>query len=196
MRNKITLFVILGLTLITMNFSNSYGASTCSRDCFSPTLGLSNDGERLVNNGFTIKNHAFDVEQFEQTIPTQNYKVGDTINIKLVVYENNGVDSLSHISLIIGDFPDRYHEIHRASIFWDQKFDGTVTVGTLDFDNILKDVIVKAQKIDSFNTELDISFSIIKPLDVSSIRVDMWDQIRSSRTNYFTNAISVDPRNS
>lgn len=187
------ILVLLGIgSVFLINYvTDVHAYNTCSRDCLAPTLGLSSNGDRVVENGFSINGKSFNVAEYSQTIPTQNYKVGETVNIRLLVYENSGTDSLAHVSLIIGDFPDRFHETQKVMMLWDQKFDGTQTVGTIDFEKLVKDVKIKATKVDPFVTALDISFSFSKKLETSSIKVDTWDQIRSYRVNYFMNAIEV-----
>jgi hypothetical protein len=154
-------------------------------------MGVLDNGKVVVSGGLRINNDAYDVADFSQSIPTTNLKVGDIVTIRLIVNENDGYKGLSHVSLGIGKYPDLKHQVDNAVISWDQKFDGTKSVNVLDQNGILRGTQVSATALDEFNTVLTFSFKVTHPLDTSSLKVDMWDQNRSERVNYFTDALAV-----
>lgn len=194
MMNKTLLHTLVAIgimsTLSIATLTNVYAENACRRDCQAPTMGVFDNGKRIVSGGLTINGQTFDVNDELQTIPTQVSNTGETITVRLLVYENTGVNNLAHVTLGIGDYPDHNHESEKVSISWDQKFDGTKSFSVSDSKGLLKGVNVVATPLDTFTTALDFSFSATQPLD-GSIKVDMWDGNRSDRTNYFTNAISV-----
>jgi len=195
MNVSVLAIIIAGILTTSIYSQNSFAEnSRCSIDCVAPTLGQLDDGTRLVEKGLTINDQSFDVTQYSQVIPTQTFKVGQPIKVKMLVYENNGVKSLRHVSLAISDYKDERNQYQKAAISYIQEFDGTQKTEILDFDNLFDNVKVNAVQIDQFITSVIISFNIQKPIDTSSLIVDMWDDARSSRKNIFLDALQIDKK--
>ena len=180
---------ILSLSLFTIN---GYAENAkCSRDCEAPTLGVLDDGQRVVDNGITINGRAFEVSNQIQTNPTMTITTGNTAKVKLMVYENNGVDSFRHASIAISDYQDDKNRNDKVAISFDQDFAGIQSFNVIDPEGFVKDVDVKATKLDQWTTEVVYSFKAVKPFDTSAIVVQMWDEDQSSRSNVFLNAIKA-----
>lgn len=194
--NKPLLAILIAGILTTSIYSqNSFAENSgCRGDCVAPTLGQLDDGARLVEKGLTINAQSFDVMQYSQVIPTQMFKVGQPIKVKMLVYENNGVESLRHVSLAISDYKDERNQNEKAAISFIQEFDGTQKTSILDFDKLFDNVKVSATTIDSFTTSIVITFSIQKPIETSSLIIDTWDDAKSSRKNIFLDAIKVEKK--
>lgn len=195
MNVSVLVILIAGILTVSIYSQNSFAEnSRCSVDCVAPTLGLLDDGMRLVENGLTINDQSFDVAQYSQVIPTQTFKVGQSIKVKMLVYENSGVKSLRHVSLAISDYKDERNQYQKASISFIQEFDGTQKTEVLDFDRLFDNIKVSATPIDQFTTSIVVAFNIQKPIDTSSLVVDMWDDARSSRKNIFLDAIKIEEK--
>ena len=178
-------------TVIISQSSFVDAAISCSRDCTPPTLGVTDNGRRVIENGFMINDKSFNVESHSQSIPTQVFKTGDKVTIKLTGYENSGISNMRHVTLAITDYNNKHDYHDKAKISIDHSFDGAVTRNVADATGLLDKVNVKAQRIDSFTGTLTISFVVAKPLNTSSITVHMWDAGLSTNTNIFEDAIQV-----
>jgi len=194
----IFLLVIFSVTVFFINDQIAFGnhsATRCATECQSPTLGLSSDSRRIVSDGFGINGQFFDVEYFSQKIPTQNFTVGETVDISLRVYENSGTQYLEHVALsIIMEEPKRIYGIvvgnNESIISWNQKFDGTQSVDLVDPYDLIDDFEVKSS-IENNTTILNFMFNVTEPIDSKDIRVKMWDFRRNNWNNYFYEAITV-----
>ncbi len=181
--------VLSSVSLLTVNsFAEN---ADCSGDCEAPTLGVLDDGQRVVTNGLTINSRSVNVEEQIQSIPTTTFNTGDTAKVKLVVYENNGVSGLRHTSLTISDYKDDKHSSDKATVSFDQNFEGTQTVTVTDPDGFLKGATAKATELNEFTTLVEFSFTIMKPFDTSAVIVESWDAKLSSRSNVFLNAVKA-----
>ncbi len=194
----IFLLVIFSVTVFFINDQIAFGnhsATRCATECQSPTLGLSSDSRRIVSDGFGINGQFFDVEYFSQKIPTQNFTVGETVDISLRVYENSGTQYLEHVALsIVMEEPKRINGLvvgnNESIISWNQKFDGTQSVDLVDPYDLIDDFEVKSS-IENNTTILNFMFNVIEPIDSKDIRVKMWDYRKNSWNNYFYEAITV-----
>lgn len=182
------LLIVAGILSSVSMFTNAY-SEICSTPCEAPTIGTLNDGQRIVENGLIINGRAFDVTGLKQTIPVNTLNTGDIAKIKLVVYENEGVDSLRHASIIISDFGDDNNRNDLASISFNQDFTGMQTVDVMDPSGIFKGATAKATQLDSFRTEVTFSFKTMKPFATSDLIVQLWDNEPSLRTNVFFDAV-------
>ena len=193
--------VLLSVTLFSLN--NSFADTGCRRDCEPPTLGFLYTGQQVVEKGFTINGKSFDVSELTQTIPTTAVRTGDTVTISLIVYENSGAGYLRNTALSLGKYADDNHRNEIATISFKQPFSASpghpltsgsdvsqVTVVT-DPDGYLKDVKVKAHEVDSYRTQVDMSFKVTKQMDVSDVIIETMDAKLGSRDNVLFNALKV-----
>ena len=192
---KVLLQVLIAvgvLSSVSLFAVNSFAENAnCSRDCEAPTIGALDNGQRVVENGLTLGGYSVNVEQHLQTIPTQAFSTGNTVKAKLLVYENDGTRGLRHVSLAISDYQDDKHHSDKATISFDQDFEGKQTVSVTDDANLLKGATVTATPLDEFNTSVEFSFVIMKPFDTSAVIVESWDADHSSRSNVFLEAIKA-----
>jgi hypothetical protein len=182
------LLIVAGILSSVSMFTNAY-SEICETPCEAPTIGALDNGQQIVENGLIINGRAFDVEGLKQTIPVNTLNTGDTARIKLMVYENEGVDSLRHASITISDYRDDNNRNDLASISFNQDFTGMQTVDVVDPDGFIKDATAKATQLDSFRTEILFSFKTMKPFDTSDLVVQLWDDEPSLRTNVFFDAV-------
>jgi hypothetical protein len=181
--------MLSSVSLLTVNVYAEN--ANCSRDCEAPTLGVLDNGQRVVEKGLTINGRAFDVAHQIQTVTTTNVKTGGQVKATLLVHENNGISGIRQVALAIADYKDDRNRNEIATIIYNQAFTGVQSVSLVDPEGILKDVSVKPTPIDQFKTSLEFSFVIAKPVDASAILIQTVDESRSSRTNVFLDAIAV-----
>lgn len=192
--------VILSTSLITLS---AFADTGCRRDCEAPTLGVTYEGKRMVDNGFTLDGKPFDVEELTQTLPTTKVRTGDVVKIRLVVFENSGAEFLQGTSLSIGNYVDDNHVNTMATISYKSVFNAVLkqslsqdsdvskTFTVDDPSGMLKGVDVKTSEIDSYRTAIDMSFIVKKPIPTSDIFVQTLDAKKNTKTNVFRDAITV-----
>jgi hypothetical protein len=182
------LLIAAGILSSAILATNAY-AEICDKNCEAPTIGVINNGHRIVDNGLIINGRAFTAEENIQAIPTMTLTTGNTAKIKLQVYEDDGVGAIEHVSIAISDYKDDRNQNELASIAFEQDFTGEQTVKVVDPNGILKSATAKATQIDQFRTMVEYSFKVVKPFDTSSLIVNMWDSGRAARTNVFLDAV-------
>ncbi len=189
---KILLQLVIAAGILSSVFilTTAY-AEICDRPCEAPTIGVLDNGQRIVENGLVISGRAFDVENQIQTIPTMTLNIGTLSKIKLVVYENDGVAALRNVAITISDYQDDKNRNDKARISFNQAFTGAQTVSVMDNGGLLKDATATATQLDEFRTEVVFSFRPVKPVDTSALVVDLWDQDQSSRTNVIRDAVKI-----
>ncbi|NDB46402.1 MAG: hypothetical protein EB163_03800 [Nitrososphaeria archaeon] len=199
---KLALTAVLTLLSISL-VSISFADTGCRRDCQPPTLGVTYEGQKVVEKGFTINDKSFDVSERTQTVPTTGLRTGQQVNIKMIAYENSGSEYLRDVSLSIGKFNDDFHKDIVATVSFKQVFSALVghamtsdsdisqTSAVVDPTGLLKDVTVKSSKLDTYRTAVDMSFKIQRPLDVSDIIIQTMDAKRETGYNVLYNAIKV-----
>ena len=195
----IAVFALLSISLVSISFADT----GCRRDCEPPTLGVLYTGQKVVEKGFTISDKSFDVSERTQTLPTTAFRTGQSVNIKLIAYENSGAAYLRDVSLSIGNFEDDRHQNIIATISFQQPVTGLIghaltsgsdvsqTSHVVDPTGLLKDISVKASGIDSYRTAIDMSFKIQRPLDASDIIIQTMDAKRETGYNVLYDAIKV-----
>ncbi|MEM2786286.1 MAG: hypothetical protein QXW37_07210 [Candidatus Nitrosotenuis sp.] len=176
------------LSSATILTTNAY-AERCDINCEAPTIGVINNGQRIVDNGLIINGRAFTAEENIQSIPTMTLTTGNTAKIKLEVYEDGGVNEIRHVSIAISDYKDDRNQNELASIWLEQDFTGEQNVRVVDPNGIFKSATAKMTPTDQFRVMVEFSFKVMKPFGTSSLVVDMWDSGRASRTNVFLDAV-------
>jgi len=197
------LIAVTVLSLVSLLAVNASADTGCRRDCEAPTMGVTYEGKRIVENGFTINGRSFNVEELVQTLPTTKVRTGEIVKIQLIVFENSGGEYLKNTSLSIGDYADDTHVNILSTISFDQNFvallksplsqDSDISKSTtiIDPNGFLKDVMIKTSEVDSYRTAIEIIFRVTKPIDASDIIVKTIDAKKNSKINVFYDAIAV-----
>lgn len=200
---KLPLIIAASVLLSVSLFPYSFADTSCRRDCEPPTLGVLYTGQRVVENGLTINEKSFNVAELAQTLPTINVKTGQSVTVKLVVYENSGATYLRDVSLSIAKFEDDRHKNILATMSFKQPFTGALgrplvsgsdvsQVTSVDDPNgLLKDVTIKSSEIDSYRTGIVMSFKVLKPLAASDLIIQTMDAKRETGSNVFYDAIKI-----
>lgn len=191
MKNILLTTLLIGIMATIASQISFVDAVSCKGDCTPPTLGVTDNGRRIVENGLVINNVPFNVDSFSQTIPTQVFSKGDKVTIQLTAYENDGISNLRHVTLGIGDVVNNKEAKIPVKITVERSFTGQVSQNVADPAGLLKNVGVTAKRIDAFTGSMTISFVVTKPLDTSDIVVRLWDAGTTSSINIFEDAIQV-----
>ncbi len=201
---SVTVILLAVLLVGLINFEEVYAAlspNNCKTECQPPSLGLDlKESRRYVNDGFGINEQFYDVEYFSQTIPTQNFTVGDTVNVRLTIFENSGHQYLEYVGLsIVIDEPfirgGMLVEEYKSTIAWIKKFDGTKSIDVSDSYDLI-DVINVTDSVENNRTILDYEFIVTNPIESKTITVKMWDYKRNVWNNHFYEAITVTEKDS
>ena len=191
MKNLLLATFLIGVLATATSHASFVEAVSCRGDCTPPTLGLTDNARRVVENGFVINDMAFNVESFSQTIPTQVFATGDKVTIQLTAYENSGTGNIRHVTLGIGQVENNKEAKVPVKITVERSFTGQVTQNVVDQAGFLKNVVITAKRIDAFTGSMTISFVVVKPFDTSDIIVRLWDAGSTSSINVFEDAIQV-----
>jgi len=201
---SVTVILLAVLLAGLINFEEAYasiGANSCDGECQPPSLGLDLDGSRrYVNDGFGINGQFYDVNYFSQTIPTQNFTVGDTVNVRLTIFENSGPQYLEYVglSIVVDESFIRggmLVEEYESTIAWIKKFDGIKSIDVDDSYDLI-DVINVTDSVENSRTILDYEFIVTNPIESKTIKVKMWDYKRNVWNNHFYEAITVTEKDS
>jgi len=186
----LALFAMVPLFMIALSIGytgEADASSGCSGDCSPPTLGVL-EAQQIVKGGLTINGQTFDVTYFSQTIPAQSFDRGEQISITLLIYENSGIDKLEHVELVM-DVSGADSESGKVSVAWNKKFDGTLTVDVLDYNNMFQDVKAQPKAVDDFQTSMTFLFDHAGPIEINGLKVTVWDYQRNVWNNYFEVAL-------
>lgn len=199
------LFVFLISSLLFFTIDESFGdhgsggGSGCSGDCTPPTMGLDPSENSLVKNGFTINQKSFDVESFDQVIPTQLSKVGQPVDVSLRIYENSGPFYLSNVKMTLGEKEEflggQWVKIYPIQIVWEQGIDGKKSFFVIDENDVISDVnVVYSISDDSAIGQVSVltyTFVPLSEINLTPIIITMWDHNLSSWTNYFYDSLKI-----
>ena len=189
----------------TLHFS-SFGSASPVRtssecdDCTAPTLGLGDDGARIVSGGFSYNGHAADVGSFFTDYPQITAQVGVENTAVLKVYDEGGTDQVRHAAIAFGLRSGQSISESRAEIAWDRDHAGTETVTVTDPHNALEssDIAVSASEAQCRPGSTDkclsvsITHSFRAPLDFDMVGTNVWDADRNGRQNYFNHGIHIE----
>ena len=173
------------------------GGSGCTGDCFAPTLGVDNEGNRLVTDGFTYNGNPINVELFFTPYPLITVDVGKKNTAEFKIYENYGPDNIRHFELAFGLGTGQFVSASKAVIVWDKTFDGIETVTVEDPDNVLQDVSVRTSTgkcADDSASEcllVTIDHTFRAPLDFNIVGTNVWDTKRNSFQNYYNHGVEI-----
>lgn len=203
MKPLIIIAIVFVLLTGFINFQETYASNSgpCTTDCQPPSLGFDlKESHRYVSDGFGINGQFYDVAYFSQAIPTQNFAVGDVVNIRLTIFENNGYQYLRYVGLsIVVEEPiirgGMLVEEFESTIEWKQKFDGIKSIDVDDSYDLLN-VLNVTDSVENNRTIIDYTFSFKQPIESKTIKVMMWDSNGNVWNNHFFEAVTVTEKDS
>ena len=169
----------------------------CRGDCEAPTLGVDNNGRRLVDNGFTYNGNPIDVERYFTPYPLVTVNVGKQNVAEFKIYENSGPDNISHFELAFGLAKGENIGMSKAVINWDKSFDGIETLTVDDPEKVFDDITVTTSEGSCSDDSsqkcllVKIEHTFRAPLDFNILGTNVWDIKRNAWQNYYNHGIEV-----
>ena len=178
--------------------SATSGGGGCRGDCQEPTLGVTNDGRRLVENGLTYNENTIDVERFFTPYPLITVDVGVENKAVFKIYDNLGPSNIRHFAMAFGLAPGQIMGTSDAVIEWNKSFDGTETVTLVDPHNVLDNVRVltsegkcRAESADDCLI-VTVFHTFREPLESDMVGTNVWDYRRNSWQNFFNHGVHIE----
>ncbi|MGY5147205.1 MAG: hypothetical protein ACW9W4_04330 [Candidatus Nitrosopumilus sp. bin_7KS] len=169
----------------------------CSGDCVEPTLGIDRNGKRVVDNGFTYNGKSIDVERYFTPYPLVTVQTGKQNVAEFKIYEDSGLDKISHLELAFGLAKGESVGMSKAVINWDRTFDGIETVTLDDPENVLDKIKVTTSEgycSEESQTKcliVKVTHTFRAPLDFDILGTNVWDIKRNAWQNYYNHGIEV-----
>jgi len=173
------------------------GGGSCGVDCTEPTLGLTSDGTRIVDNGFSYNGQSIDVDYYFTPYPLVTVNVGKQNVAEFKIYENRGPQNIQHFELAFGLANGDSIGMSKAVINWDKSFAGIETITLDDPGNVLDNVrVITSEGSCSDETETKCLIVIVEhtfraPLDFNILATNVWDTKRNAWQNYYNHGIEV-----
>ncbi len=171
----------------------------CSGDCTPPTLGVNEEGQRLVEGGFTYNGQTVDSELFYTPFPLITTTVGEQ-NIGIFkIFENQGLDKIVHLELVFGLRAGERIDDSLAKIIWDKSWDGKESIILDDPQNVFSDVKLnfttdKCRSDSSLDDDclvVAVEHTFRKPLNFDIVGTSVWDTSRNQWSNYFNHGVRI-----
>jgi len=182
--------------ILANNATNS--TTVCNSDCFSPTLGIIDNGNLYVENGFSYNGNPVDVNSFFTPYPLITVDVGRENLASFKVYDERGPQSVSHFALAFGIGQGKIFSDSKTIIEWDKSWNGQETLNVIDPENSLDNVKVVTStgscKNVLFGTDcliIDIYHTFRQQLDFNIVGTYYWDANRNAANNYFNDGIEI-----
>ncbi|MDH3611086.1 MAG: hypothetical protein OEM79_04915 [Nitrosopumilus sp.] len=183
--------------LVVDSISSSSSPSGGCNGCQPPTLGIDKNFNRIVNNGFSYNDNAVDVEHFYTPYPLIKVDVGKENTAILKIYDDGGVDSISHVGLGFGLGHGESFSQSKATISWDKTFDGREITDVFDPENALDNVKITTSTspcssvVSTECLAVKIQHTFRDELEFNMVSTNIWDNKRNSWQNYYNHGIEV-----
>ena len=169
----------------------------CSGDCEEPTLGLNDDGRRLVDGGFTYNGKSIDVERFFTPYPLVTVQTGKENTAEFKIFDNGGPNNIRHFELAFGLAKGESIGTSKVVINWDKSFDGIETVTLDDPENVLENIqVITSEGFCSDDQSqkcliIQVVHTFRAPLDFNILGTNVWDTRRNAWQNYYNHGIEI-----
>lgn len=170
-------------------------------DNTSPTLGLNNQYQRMVTNGFRYNELPVNVEYYYTEYPLTIVHIGDKNIAELKIFDDYGPEQIAHVELAFGLSKDKYFNQNGIVINYDIDSQGIGTVSQVDPDNIIDDDTLKiehkhvsciASSHDDDCLLVKIFHTFKKSKNYDIIRTNIWDKNRNTWQNFFNHGINIE----
>ena len=169
----------------------------CSGDCEEPTLGINDDGRRLVDGGFTYNGKSIDVERFFTPYPLVTVQTGKENTAEFKIFDNGGPDNIRHFELAFGLAKGESIGTSKVVINWDKSWDGIETVTLDDPENVLENIKVITSEGSCSDDQLQkclvvqVVHTFRAPLDFNILGTNVWDTRHNAWQNYYNHGIEI-----
>ena len=172
------------------------GGGGCA-DCAPPTLGIDENGRRMVTDGFMYNGRPVDVERFYTPYPLITTEIGRENVASFKIYENQGPQNIAHFSFAFGMRAGDIISESRAVIELDISHDNIRTVSVTDEHNVFDNVTVSVTdsiSCGASGTEclgVDVHHTFVDHLEFDIVGTNVWDRSRNAWQNYYNHGIDV-----
>jgi hypothetical protein len=183
--------LVIAVTATTTN-----GGGGCN-NCEAPTLGVDKNYKRIVDNGFTYNGNPIDVERYFTPYPLVTVSVGKQNIAEFKIYDDQGLDNISHLELAFGLANGESIGKSKAVINLDRTFDGVETVTLDDPENVLDNIkVITSEGYCSDESQqkcliVTVAHTFRAPLDFNILGTNVWDIKRNAWQNYYNHGIEV-----
>ena len=174
-----------------------FSTGGCSGDCEEPTLGINDDGRRLVDGGFTYNGKSIDVERFFTPYPLVTVQTGKENTAEFKIFDNGGPDNIRHFELAFGLAKGESIGTSKVVINWDKSWDGIETVTLDDPENVLENIKVITSEGSCSDDQLQkclvvqVVHTFRAPLDFNILGTNVWDTRHNAWQNYYNHGIEI-----
>ena len=174
-----------------------FSTGGCSGDCEEPTLGINDDGRRLVDGGFTYNSKSIDVERFFTPYPLVTVQTGKENTAEFKIFDNGGPDNIRHFELAFGLAKGESIGTSKVVINWDKSWDGIETVTLDDPENVLENIKVITSEGSCSDDQLQkclvvqVVHTFRAPLDFNILGTNVWDTRHNAWQNYYNHGIEI-----
>jgi len=180
--------------------------SICN-DCTPPTLGVDNNGIRLVDNGFSYNGNTVQVDNYHTEFSLINATVGEINKVEIVVYENGGIHNMQSVQFGLG-VKEIGTPLNNAEVLIDVELitDNTTTgiktgeIIITDKNNLINNQsvnatasVVKCQDTDELEncTKVILVYSYRENTLNHIMLINITDKNRNTQNSYFNDGIQV-----
>ena len=175
----------------------SSGGGNCNGDCSPPTLGVNQNFNRIVDNGFSYNNNPINVELFYTPYPLITANVGQQNTVVLKIYDDSGIQNIEHVALAFGLGKGERFNDSKATISLDRTHDGREITSVYDPENALDEVEITTlegscgNSIASKCLIVTIHHIFREPLAFNMVATYVWDFNKNSWQNYYNDGIEI-----
>jgi len=173
--------------------------SGCRGDCSAPTLGVNENGIRVVENGFTYNGNQINVERFFTPYPLITVDVGKQNKAVFKIYDDLGPNNIQHFDFAFGLDEGQVMGTSNAMIVWNKSTDGTETVTLVDPHNALDKVRVLTSegkcRADSTTNDcliVTVFHTFRESLDFDIVGTNVWDFRLNAWQNFYNHGIHIE----
>ena len=181
------------------NPASAVGSKGCIGDCSAPTLGVDEQFNRVVENGFTYNGNTINVERYFTPYPLITVDVGKQNKAVFKIYDDSGPDNIRHFDFAFGLDIGQVMGTSNAMIVWNKSTDGTETVTLVDPHNALDNVRVltsegkcKADSTTNGCLIVTVFHTFRESLDFDMVGTNVWDYERNGWQNFYNHGIHIE----
>jgi len=181
------------------NPASAVGSKGCIGDCSPPTLGVDEQFNRVVENGFTYNGNTINVERYFTPYPLITVDVGKQNKAVFKIYDGSGPDNIRHFDFAFGLDIGQVLGTSNAMIVWNKSTDGTETVTLVDPHNALENVRVltsegkcKADSTTNGCLIVTVFHTFRESLDFDMVGTNVWDYSRNAWQNFYNHGIHIE----
>jgi len=174
----------------------------CWGDCTSPTIGLTNNGARMVDGGFSYNGNSVDAIDFHTPFPLISAQIGKTNTVIVKVFDEYGTQGIRLVQFGLG-LPEIDSPLNNAEavieIWFEHGGDNIEEVKIFDRHNLIENSSIKTQTkmVDckegstSQCTQVTMKYKYREAPIYNIMRVEVMDSYRNAQATTFNDGVEV-----